>query len=342
MKKPFISVIIIGYNIEAYVDACIVSVLDQDYEDYEIIFVDDGSTDHTSELVRKYVERNQVKMISKRNGGRVSARKTGVMFATGIYVTFIDGDDWIGKTLLSDLASCVHGQGKDFDIVSGDISLQVENMGFEVVANQNRKPVYEGKMFFRQIMLDQLNHHMFPKLYKREFLMNSGFMLLPEMPMAEDLMANAFLGLHNPEVCFSDTNAYFYRYNPSSTTHRGSKMLLRQMDTLQYMEQYFEVFSDKETFSKLMEYQWFSYVFTYVRGNDAHKTKKKIMTMCKKRIQMYKDNSFCMEELKRCPWYTRSFFWGYYYASWLMCIVNPLLIYMRKVVKKRRYIAGNR
>lgn len=95
---PLISVIIPIYNVEDYLEQCINSVCTQSYENLQIIIVDDGSTDNSLSVCKKYQERDRrVEVLHKENGGQTSARKAGLRTAAGEYVSFVDGDDWIDR-----------------------------------------------------------------------------------------------------------------------------------------------------------------------------------------------------------------------------------------------------
>ena len=92
---PSVSVIIPVYNIESYIEECIESVLAQTWQDYELILVDDGSTDGSGTILDRYGERDKrITVIHKENGGLSSARNAGLDAAIGKYIYFLDGDDW--------------------------------------------------------------------------------------------------------------------------------------------------------------------------------------------------------------------------------------------------------
>ena len=96
MKTPFFSIILPIYNVEKYLDRCVESVVNQDFDDYEMILVDDGSTDNCPKICDNYAEKYPfVKVVHKRNGGLSSARNAGLEVASGKYVFWIDSDDWI-------------------------------------------------------------------------------------------------------------------------------------------------------------------------------------------------------------------------------------------------------
>lgn len=95
-----VSVIIPVYNVKVYLDNCISSVCNQTYENIEIIVVDDGSTDGSSQICDYWgMQDNRIKVIHKENGGLSSARNEGLKHATGKYISFVDGDDSVDNTL---------------------------------------------------------------------------------------------------------------------------------------------------------------------------------------------------------------------------------------------------
>lgn len=102
---PKFSVIVPVYNTEAYLEKCIDSILHQTYKDYEIIIVNDGSTDNSRKIIQKYCKERKeiVKYVNKRNGGLSSARNKGVERVKGEYILFVDSDDFIEKNLLKTL-----------------------------------------------------------------------------------------------------------------------------------------------------------------------------------------------------------------------------------------------
>lgn len=102
MDKPLISVIIPAYNVSPYIKKCIDSVLGQEFHDFEVLLVDDGSTDNTGELCDQLASEDQrIKAYHKTNGGLSDARNYGIDRASGEYLTFIDSDDYITPDYLS-------------------------------------------------------------------------------------------------------------------------------------------------------------------------------------------------------------------------------------------------
>lgn len=107
MAEPFISIIIPMYNTQEYVIQCLTSIKAQTYTDYEVIIVNDGSTDDCEKTVSDYISVNALchfHLINKKNGGISSARNEGLKYAKGEWVTFLDSDDWLEETFLENLA----------------------------------------------------------------------------------------------------------------------------------------------------------------------------------------------------------------------------------------------
>ena len=96
MKQPKISIIVPIYNVEKYLDECMLSLLNQTLKDIEIILVDDESPDNCPKMCDDYAKKDKrVIVIHKKNGGQVSARQAGLDAAKGEYLMFLDSDDYI-------------------------------------------------------------------------------------------------------------------------------------------------------------------------------------------------------------------------------------------------------
>ena len=107
----FFSIIIPVYNVEAYLQDCLESVLRQSFPDWEAICVNDGSTDVSLAILEEYAAKDsRFRIFSQVNGGLSSARNAGLKVAKGNYVLFLDSDDWLEKNALEVLAGRVDGE----------------------------------------------------------------------------------------------------------------------------------------------------------------------------------------------------------------------------------------
>ena len=103
-NMPLVSVIIPVFNIENYIERCVISISQQDYKNLEIILVDDGSTDGSSRLCDKFAKQDKrILTIHQKNGGLSSARNAGLSAKHGDFVLFVDGDDWLSRKAISTL-----------------------------------------------------------------------------------------------------------------------------------------------------------------------------------------------------------------------------------------------
>lgn len=100
--KKIVSIIVPVYNVEKFIFKTVNSILNQDYKNIEIILVDDGSPDNSARIIDELAKKdNRIVCVHKENGGVSSARNAGLKIATGEYVTFIDGDDWVEPNYVS-------------------------------------------------------------------------------------------------------------------------------------------------------------------------------------------------------------------------------------------------
>lgn len=117
-----LSVIVPVYNGESTIEKCLLSILEQEYPDIEIVVVNDGSTDGTKKIVEEFIRKNSsvnIHLVNKQNGGNSQARKTGVENSSGEYIGFVDADDWIEPDMYSIMMNKASKQNAD--IVCCDI-----------------------------------------------------------------------------------------------------------------------------------------------------------------------------------------------------------------------------
>lgn len=97
-NKKLVSVIVPIYNVEAYLERCVISILNQTYENIEVILINDGSTDRSLDLAKRLEKKDKrIVLVSQDNQGLSAARNSGIKIARGEYITFVDSDDWIDK-----------------------------------------------------------------------------------------------------------------------------------------------------------------------------------------------------------------------------------------------------
>lgn len=117
-KEVFFSIIVPVYNVEDYLSQCLESILCQSVTNFELILINDGSTDSSLEICRQYLQNfHQIKLIDKENGGLSDARNKGLLAAIGDYIIFTDSDDyWVGSEVLRDLNNLIKDSKPDLII----------------------------------------------------------------------------------------------------------------------------------------------------------------------------------------------------------------------------------
>ncbi|WP_270743310.1 glycosyltransferase family 2 protein [Streptococcus infantarius] len=114
------SIIVPAYNVAQYIEECVESVLNQDYDNYEVIVIDDGATDETPQIIDSLAQKSEkVKVIHQKNGGLSAARNSGIEAANGDYIIFLDGDDfWSSQSFLNDINNRLNENSVDVIIYS--------------------------------------------------------------------------------------------------------------------------------------------------------------------------------------------------------------------------------
>lgn len=226
--KPLLTVVIPVYNVERYLKRCIESVLAQEWKDYEILLVDDGSTDHSPQICDDYVkDYDFISVIHKENGGLSEARNTGISHAKGEYVYFPDSDDWIEPDTFIALAEALESQ--EFDIISFNRDF-VKGEEDAIVSEPEVTQVFEGKDAFVQMLKHRyITGFANDKIYRKSLFVDNNI-LFPSRKYYEDLGTNYKLFLSAQKVYA--TNQKYYHYlidNPDSITQSWNEKKFRDM-----------------------------------------------------------------------------------------------------------------
>lgn len=172
-NKGQVSVIVPVYNVEKYLSECVDSLLNQTYQNFEIILVDDGSKDGSSDICDAYgAKDNRIRSIHKENGGASTARNVGLDIATGEFVFFLDSDDWLERTTLEKLLAPMKDEEIEVtfceayavDEDTGEVSMQ--NYGYH-----RDYGIGSGDQFFTEMVQHREFHvAVWMLLYRKSFL----------------------------------------------------------------------------------------------------------------------------------------------------------------------------
>ena len=219
----FFSVIVPVYKVEEYLPACIESVLNQTFSDFELILVDDGSPDRCGEICESYKEKdNRIKVIHKQNGGLASARKAGIKVAEGDYVFNLDSDDLIENDTLEYAYKKITDTSCDivtfsYRWVLDGKTVNVTNDGIE--EGLYKRPDIEKYIYPKILMDKDMNHisyYLSGKAVKRELLTPHQLNVSDKISLGEDLCCVIPCYLNANSVYISKKNAYLYTVRHSS------------------------------------------------------------------------------------------------------------------------------
>lgn len=227
-KSPFLSIIVPAYNVEQYLKQCVDSILTQEFRDYELLLVDDGSTDQTGQICDDYAGIDErIRVIHKKNGGLVSARKAGIREAKGTYVGYVDGDDWIASDMYGKL--CQKAKEEDADIVICDFFSAYEEENIPITQNM-MAGVYEGEKLEKEVypvMLckgEYFDFGFYPalwcKIFKTEIFGEHQLSVEEKIKMGEDAACFYETMLDAGKIVYlKQEYCYYYRMRATSISH---------------------------------------------------------------------------------------------------------------------------
>jgi len=239
---PAISVIVPVYNVEQYLEKCLDSIINQTFEDIEIICVNDGSTDNSRKILEEYKNKdNRIKIIDKENGGLSSARNAGMKIARGEFISFIDSDDWVDLTMFEKMYKNITSLNTDISICAVhlfDESMQKinDNEAYFNLSNfdssfDNKAFSYEDtKAFLMDVCVMAWN-----KLYRHSFLQECKAQF-PDGLIFEDGPFFFSIFFKTKRVSIVRDLLYYYRINRAgSIVQKGGKPFLDIIDVVNLM-----------------------------------------------------------------------------------------------------------
>lgn len=226
------TVIVPVYNVERYLDRCLTSIVNQTYQNLEIILVDDGSPDSCPQMCDEWAKRdNRIKVIHKENAGLGMARNTGIENATGEYICFFDSDDYVDLDTIKLAHSVCKKERADVAVFGFVIADSKGNP----IARKVPKPVkntYSGKEVQSSFLPDLIGTD--PKtgketnlcmsacacLFSMEMILRTNWRFVSERDIiSEDLYSQLELYQHVNKVVILENALYYYCDNQSSLTH---------------------------------------------------------------------------------------------------------------------------
>lgn len=243
------SIVIPVYNVEKYIDKCLNSVLNQTYEDFEVIIVNDGTKDNSQKIIDKYVNIDKrFKCFKKENGGLSDARNYGVKYAKGDYLVFIDSDDYVSEDYLNQV-NMVLTEEKNIDVVK--IKL--------IIVNE------EGKELRREDGLNKNGNVEFSELVSLEFLepawsyiynlnfWNKNKFEYSKGKYHEDFGLTPEILVKAKNIYYLDYYSYYYVQRPQSimSSNSNEKIIKKAYDMLEQYDRLIGITPSKKENTKI-------------------------------------------------------------------------------------------
>lgn len=252
MKNPLISVIVPCYNVEKYVAECLKSIVEQSYENLEIIVVNDGATDNTEQEILPFLEDKRIKYIVQKNQGLSGARNKGLDNMNGEYVCFVDSDDFIHpdfvKTLYQNLIE------NDADMSICGLYQFEDSSQITLKEDKSQIHIYSRDKIMREVLSDWQLIVAWNKLYKKELFREQRFEL---GRIHEDEFLAHHIFWKTKKVVKTASQFYFYRQTQGSimnSNYTDKKM----MDCIAAMDDRIAFFQKHNipNISKIYDIKW--------------------------------------------------------------------------------------
>lgn len=245
------SVIVPVYNVQDYLEECCNSVLCQTYQEYELILVDDGSSDCSGMLCDQIADTFPEKCITvhTENQGPLHARQTGIHAATGDVLVFLDADDCIRRDALEKLCDCFRKTNCDMVLYNAsdkeDYSVKFCGFPFQHLFTMDED---EKSVLYRAMVLSHVPNAVWLKAVKKQCAAShSDFADMPYVKNGEDLLMSMYMVTAAGKIVYLDENLYFYRQREGSIVHSFHPDRARSIKTVHLeMERFIDVWGMPE------------------------------------------------------------------------------------------------
>lgn len=276
-----ISFIIPVYNVEKYIRICIESILKQDFKDYEIVLVDDGSKDRSGSICDEYAEKySSISVIHKSNGGLSDARNAGIKKAVGDFILFVDSDDYIGENSLNKIADCLKQQNRKIDVMfleaykvfadNTTVSLRDGYLS-EAINGQDK-----NKVMNHIASLPKYPGSACTKLIRRKLIIENQLYFEKGL-LSEDIDWTIRLLINARTFAYCNASYYYYRQNRAGSITNTAN--IKNVESLIYIVRKWASKDEKRQnqteINSFMAYEYMIALYNYGRLNKENQNKVK-------------------------------------------------------------------
>lgn len=250
-----LSVVVAIYNVEKYVKKCVESLIDQSADDYEIILVDDGSTDSSGKIIDSYLNYENIRIIHQKNKGVSVARNTGIENSNGEWLTFVDGDDYVEKNFINKILKSIDEFDTDMLVFNYNAFFD-ENNKFKcrTVPFDQDQYISDDKDLFQKRMISQYykggdkntvvsSGTTWCKVIRNNIINNNKIRFKPGLLKAQDTVFWLNTTEHVNRIYYLNENLYNYRLSAGSISS-GKKYIKNSIEEFSNLINEYEKFID--------------------------------------------------------------------------------------------------
>ena len=293
MEENKVSIIVPIYNVSEYLDKCLENIIEQTYNNIEIILVDDGSTDDSGRKCDSYARLDErIKVIHKENGGLSSARNAGLDICTGNYIVFVDSDDWISKFMVEKLVNKLIKSKSD--IVCCEF-FEVDEKTLLCSKIDAEEKIMESEEALEKLLKLEIRDYAWNKIYKRELFSELRF---PDGRNYEDMATTYRAFMQANKVCVIPDLLYYYvtRNGSIANTSNTEKILKNKYDAMiSYYERIETISQQYPQLRELTICKFFDRAISFIefidiikKNNNAIKWRKETIKYLNKYYEEYK------------------------------------------------------
>ena len=341
-----VSIIIPVYNMEKYIEECLDSVFNQTYKNIEVIIINDGSTDNSKDIIKKFILKyKNIIYIEQLNQGLSMARNNALDYVNGEYVLFLDSDDYLEK----DCIELIYKKAKEKDcdmVIMGHRKVYDDKLYHKdeyCINNLDENKLYSGKYVANMMLENKIQGYCCDKLIKMELIKKNNLYFEPNKYI-EDLYP-IFKLVHNcKKVNFVNKPLYNYRQLESSSSHKRTEKLIKDyayanVNVLEYIK-------DKDDFNEdnILNFQYEAFRTLIFMINEYHNKSYKIYSEFNKSILKSYEPDIKRVYKCKCIRLRRKIditLWKLKIYNLFMPELRKLKIYMESIVLKQRSVALN-
>lgn len=259
MKDLKFSIIVPVYNTENYVSNCLKSIINQTYKNFELIIINDGTTDNSEEMIIPFLKDKRIKYLKHKNRGLSYSRNRGISLATGDYFICVDSDDDINENLLYELISTIN-TNSDVDMIKFNIN-KISNNSNSTIEKNALFCNLDGEKAFSSLMSNSLFMTAWSYAYRTAFWKKNKFKYFDNR-LHEDYGIIPYVVLKAKNVCSIDYIGYNYYVRENSITQTVSKknLIQKNIDVLFQFDKMIKKTESDKTISKKGKKLYMSYM----------------------------------------------------------------------------------